>query len=82
MFKEKDLKSLNFGAESVQCKYLLSGRKKLVFAGIVTGDIYISLLIHCDVEALIKNIYKSETENHLSCEWTMEKFALDHSMCN
>lgn len=42
----------------------------MILAGIVTGDIHINLVAHGDVEALIKTVYKSETENHPSCDWT------------
>lgn len=67
--------------QSVHCRYLPARREKMIFAGIVNGDVFINFLTHCDTEALSKSIYKSETENHLSCEWTMEWLAPGHSMC-
>lgn len=47
----------------VPSRYLHARSEKLVFAGIVTGDVFKNFPIHCDVDHLIKSIYKSETEN-------------------
>ena len=57
--------------QSGHCRHLHARREKKIFTGIVTGDIVVNFPIHCDVEALAKSIYKSETENHQSCERTI-----------
>lgn len=63
---------MNFEQSVQYSRYLHARRKKLVLAGIVTGNIFVAFPIHCYVEAPTKNIYKSERENHLSCNWTKE----------
>lgn len=68
---KEDLKSLNL-VQGVQYRYLLARRKKLIFTASVKGDVYINFPIHCDIQSLIKSIYKSETENHVPCDWTVE----------
>lgn len=70
LIKEKGLKPLTV-EQSGHCRHLHSRREKKIFTGIVTGDIVVNFPIHCDVEALAKSIYKSETENHQSCERTI-----------